>query len=147
MKARKHLMPDVVNGQTLAILGPDASAAEAARLMNEKEVSSVLVTDDEGRLCGIFTVRDVARRVVGGGCDPMATPLRDVMTESPVCSAPDAPPQVALRQMQEGRYRHLPITDDGTETGRLLGIVSRRNFYPEEETLLKFEERLWESIR
>jgi len=147
MEPRKHLIPDVVHDQSLVTLGPEATSEEAAKLMNRHEISSVLVVDDAKRLRGIFTVRDVARRIVGGGLDPAETLLRDVMTENPICIAADAPPQVALRQMQDGRYRHLPVTDDGTGTGRLLGIVSRRNFFPEEETLLQFEERLWETIR
>ena len=60
---RRHVIPDVVQGQQLATMPKTATVAEAARCMNEREVSSVLVVE-EGRLLGIFTVRDMARRVV-----------------------------------------------------------------------------------
>lgn len=147
MTMRQHLYPDVITDQKVISLSSGATARKAAMLMDEKEISSVLVTDAQDRLCGIFTVRDVARRIVGGGLDPDKTPLSDVMTKDPICIAGKETPQTALSRMQDGGFRHLPVTEDGTTASRLLGIVSRRSFYPEEETLLKFEEHLWEHMR
>jgi len=147
MKTRKHLIPDVVSDQTLIKLTLAASARDAAKLMNDHHVSSVLVVDPEDKLLGIFTVRDVARRVVGSDLDPDKTRLSEVMTENPKCVAATEGPQYALRLMQDERFRHLPVTDDGTLDGRLVGILSRRDFFPEEEALLKFEENLWEHMR
>lgn len=145
--ARQRIFPDVVSGQKLINLPPDATAREAAVLMDEREISSVLVTDEKDKLCGIFTVRDVARRIVGGGLDPDKTRLSKVMTKDLKCVSAKETPQTALRKMQDGGFRHLPVTEDGTADGRLVGIVSRRSFFPEEEALLKFEEHLWEHMR
>jgi CBS domain-containing protein len=103
--------------------------------------------DKEDKLQGIFTVRDVARRIVGGDLDPDQTPLSKVMTKNPKCVSAKAAPHAALRIMQDGGFRHLPVTDDGSTKGQLVGIVSRRSFFPEEEALLKFEEHLWEHMR
>ena len=144
MKQRKHLIPDVVSGPTLVKLKPTNTVRDAAVLMDSNKVSSVLIMDDHDKLCGIFTVRDVARRVVGGHLDPDKTPLSKVMTERPQCVGVSETPYSALRQMQDGRYRHLPVTDDGTPDGQVVGIVSRRIFFPEEEALLKMEEHLRE---
>jgi CBS domain-containing protein len=147
MKTRRKIIPDVVSGQSLVRLSSRAKAREAAVMMNDSQVSSVLVVDAKDNLRGIFTVRDVARRIVGDGMDPDATSLSKVMTKNPTCVAANDTPQTALRLMQEGGFRHLPVTDDGSSNGKLLGIVSRRIFYPEEVTLLEFEKRLWENIR
>ena len=147
MKSRKCLVPDVVSGQTLVTLKPTNTAREAAVLMDSSRVSSVLVVDADDRLCGIFTVRDVARRVVGGSLDPDKTPLNDVMTKRPRCAAATEQPYNALRIMQDGGFRHLPVTDDGTPEGQILGIVSRKSFYPEEKVMLKWEEHFGEVMR
>ncbi len=142
MKTRKHLIPDVVSDQVLIKLHTNHSAREAAELMNSHQVSSVLVVDAEHRLRGIFTVRDVARRLVGGHLDPDKTRLSQVMTKNPKCVAATESPQFALRLMQEGRIRHLPVTDDGTADGQILDFVSRKHLLSEEEALLKIEEYL-----
>jgi CBS domain-containing protein len=147
MKTRKCLIPDVVSGQTLIKLKTTDTARDAAMLMDGQHVSSVLVVDAKDRLQGIFTVRDVARRVVGGHLDPDKTPLSKVMTRHPKCVAATESPYNALRTMQDSGFRHIPVTDDGTDGGRLLGIVSRKSFFPEEEALLKWEQHLWEQIR
>ena len=147
MILRRCLCPDVVSDQELITLKSSASAREAAKLMNGRRVSSVLILDENDKLCGIFTVRDVARRVVGNDLDPDKTPLSQVMTKDPKCVGAECLPHTALRLMQDSGFRHLPVTDDGTCAGQVVGIVSRRNFFPEEETLLKVEEHLWESMR
>jgi len=147
MTVRRQLVPDVVSDQRLVTLKKSATARDAAVLMDKKEVSSVLVVKPDGRLRGIFTVRDVARRIVGNHLDPDRAKMKDVMTRDVTCVRPDETPQGALRIMQDGHFRHLPITKGGKPNGKVLGVVSRRDFFPEEEALLKFEEHLWEEIR
>ncbi len=147
MRTRRHLIPDVVSDQVLIKLQTNHSARDAVVLMDSHQVSSVLVVDAKGRLRGIFTLRDVARRLVGGHLDPDKTRLSQVMTKQPKCVAATESPQNALRLMQDGQFRHLPVTDDGTAEGQILGIVSRRNLSPGEEALPKFEEHLWERVR
>ena len=74
------IIPDVVRDQTIQALGPDASAREAATLMLECDISAVLVNDEAGRLVGIVTERDLARRIVADGRDSETTRLAEVMT-------------------------------------------------------------------
>ena len=147
MKARKHLIPDVVSDQTLITVKPEDSARHAAVLMDKHAVSSVLVLGEGGKLAGIFTVRDVARRIVGGLRDPDTTPVAEVMTKELKCVAANEHPHRALRLMQDSRFRHLPVTEDGKPDSPVLAIVSRRNFFPDEEALLQFEDDLWEHMR
>jgi len=147
MIARRQLVPDVVSDQRLVTLKKSSTARDAAVLMDKQEVSSVLVVKPDGRLRGIVTVRDVARRIVGAHLDPDSAKLSDVMTRNVTCVRPDETPHGALRIMLDGHFRHLPITKGGKPTGKVVGIVSRRDFSLEEEAMLKFEEHLWEEIR
>jgi CBS domain-containing protein len=109
--------------------------------MRERHVGSVLIAAAD-RLEGIFTERDMVFRVVAEGRDPDATALADVMTADPDVLPPQASALDALRRMQDGGYRHLPIVD----RGRLVGIVSRRDFQGEEKARLDEESGLWEKI-
>jgi predicted transcriptional regulator len=95
--------PAVVN-----ILGPEDRVAEAVRIMAERRVGAVLVCDG-GRLVGIFSERDLLRRVVAAGHDPAATPLRDVMTREPATAAPEDSSARAIAKMRVVGCRHLPI--------------------------------------
>ncbi len=131
MRTRRHLIPDVVSDQVLIKLHTNHSARDAVVLMDSHQVSSVLVVDAKGRLRGIFTLRDVARRLEGGHLDRNESRLSQIMTKQPKCVAATDSPQFALRLMQDGRFRHLPITDDGTAEGQILGIVSRKNLLSE----------------
>jgi CBS domain-containing protein len=107
-----------------------------------RKVRSVLV-GRKGRLEGIFTGSDLNDRVVALGLDPDATPLAEVMTRNPHTVAPDCHAIAALRLMHDRRCRHLPVCDGG----RLVGIVSRRDFLGYEEDEMEHEQELSERMR
>ncbi len=135
MRMRRHLIPDVVSDQILIKLHTFDDARDAVVLMDCHQVSSVLVVNAKGRLRGIFTLGDVARRLGGDHLDQTKTRLSQVMTKQPKCVAATESLEFALRLMQDGRFGHLPITDDGATAGQILGIVSRRDLFPDEEIL------------
>jgi CBS domain-containing protein len=137
----RKIIPDVVQSQELLTLSESQTVREAARCMCDRRVGSVLVTR-EGRLVGIFTERDMVSRVVAPGRDPDKTPLAEVMTQDPDTVVPRTTAIEALRRMQDGGFRHLPVVDQG----RLVGIVSRRDFYGEEKARLDDETTLWERV-
>ena len=139
---RRRVYPDVVNGQDLVCLPLKGTARAAARLMAQKRVSSVLVTD-EGRLLGIVTVRDITRKIVGEGRNADRTRLSTIMTANPVCADADDTPMTALRRMKDGGFRHLPVMRDG----ELVGLLVRSDFNSEEEQCLEFEDQLWQHMR
>ena len=101
---------------------PDTSVSNAARLMAKKQVSAVMVVENE-RLVGIFTERDAVFRVIAKGCDAGNTRLADVMTRSPQSVDPDKSFGYALLMMHENGFRHVPVV----ENGKPIGIVSSRN--------------------
>lgn len=99
---------------------PTASVRQATWLMNDHSIGSLLVTASD-RLVGIFTERDVLRRVVAEGRSPEATPVCDVMTRDVVCCSPDASIEEVAELMRRRRIRHVPIVN-GDES--VVGVVS-----------------------
>lgn len=104
-------------------VGPGASIRRAVDVMNERGVGCVLVVD-EGRLVGIFTERDVLRRVVSQGFALDTTPVGQVMTPDPECLTLDDGIAYALNLMSDGGFRRIPLVDGD---GRPTGVVTMRN--------------------
>ena len=140
--SERHML-DIVRDQKPVTLPPTATVREACRRMSERRVGAVLVTEEGGRLVGIFTGRDAICRVLAEGKSAARTHLADVMTPKPHCMPPGRTAIEALRLMQDGGFRHVPVT----ERGRVVGIVSRGDFRGMEQARLDEEthmfERLW----
>lgn len=94
------------------LLSSDHTVADAIALMDRRSVGAVLVTSDNV-LVGIFTERDVVRRVLARGRMPAATTLLGVMTRDPVVATPDENVRIAVEKMQLARCRHLPVLIGG----------------------------------
>jgi CBS domain-containing protein len=109
-----------VKGSQVLSIGTNATVLLAANLMNEHRVGSVVILD-QGRVAGIFTERDVLRRVVGEQRDPAKTSIVDVMTHEVLCCKPETTIEEIRGAMKNRRIRHLPVVDDNE---RLLGLIS-----------------------
>ncbi len=105
-------------GKTHSV-APTSTVAAAVDLMNANKVGSVLVMR-AGRLVGIFTERDVLRRVVGERMDPEKTKISEVMTKDLAVMRPTSTVGDAMAVVSEKRIRHLPVVEDG----KVLGVVS-----------------------
>ena len=112
----------IIEGQELLSAAANLPVADAARLMRAHKVGAIVVVDGE-RLAGIFTERDALFRVVAEGRDPHTTLVADVMTANPTTISADKPFARALELMHAGRFRHVPVVDNG----RAIGIVSSRD--------------------
>ena len=97
------------------------TAADAVEAMREGNVGCLLITD-RGRVVGVFTERDLLTRVLAPA-KPLDTPIRLCMTAPPVTVSPLDSVRTAVKRMQKGGYRHLPVVD---EAGRPVGILSAR---------------------
>ena len=137
----RKIIPDVIRDPQPVHLPAAAGVRAAARLMRDRNVGSVLIIED-GRLEGIFTERDMVHRVVAEGRDPDGTALGEVMTRDPDTVPPDTTALDALRRMQDGGYRHLPVV----EAGQVVAVVSRRDFLGGEKARLDDETAMWERI-
>lgn len=93
----------------------------AAQRMNDRNVGTLVVLDNQQRPIGIVTDRDLALRVVAKGLAPQSTTVGQVMTECPETVGEDTSIEAALTVMRAGPYRRLPVVDDD---GRLVGLVS-----------------------
>ncbi|WP_193172844.1 CBS domain-containing protein [Nisaea nitritireducens] len=137
----RRVVPDVVSNQDLLTLPKTATVEQAAMCMAERHVRSVLVVDSD-KLVGVFTGTDLIERVIAVGKGPQATVLAEVMSTSLETIAPDRPAIEALRMMQEGGFRHLPVV----QNSKLVAVLSRRDFIREEEDEIDLEEKLWEEM-
>jgi CBS domain-containing protein len=101
------------------------TVAEAVAEMNRHRVGSIVVMDGD-RLAGIFTERDVLKRIVGAGLDPKTARVADVMTANLVTVSPETTVQEVMELFTEKRCRHLPVLADGRMVGLIsIGDVSR----------------------
>jgi len=133
---------DIVRRQNPVTLPASATVQQACRLMRDHRIGAILVTAPDGKLTGLFTGRDAVGRVVAEALDPAHTLLGAVMTKDPDRLGPRANAMDALRMMQDGGYRHMPIEDNG----RLLGIVSLGDFNGLERSRLDIETGFWEVL-
>ena len=108
----------------IAAVGLDATVGEAINKMLDHHVGAVAVVDSEYRVAGIFTERDVLRKMSLTRLDPQSTSVRELMTTPVEMATLGTGAGEALSTMLERHFRHLPVADDN---GKLLGILSIRN--------------------
>ena len=113
---------DLVKEQEMCVADVNDSVMEVAQAMVERNIGAVPVLRD-GRLAGVFSERDLMRRIVVEGRDPKATRVGEVMTPEPLSVSRHDDLERCLVLMREHGFRHLPIC----EGGRLLGFLSLRD--------------------
>lgn len=119
----KEPLSELPELQPVVTLPPNATVREAVNEMTSKHVGIVLVVEDE-KLVGVFSERDVLRKVVGAGIDIDATEIASLMTKNPECLRGQDPLVYALHQMSMGGYRHIPLLGEG---GVPTAVVSMRD--------------------
>lgn len=100
-------------------IGPDSPVIEAIRLMAEKRIGAVLVIEG-GRLVGILSERDYARKIVLQGRSSADTPVRTIMTGQVITVGLDDSADRCMQIVTDHRIRHLPVVHNG----QVLGVVS-----------------------
>jgi CBS domain-containing protein len=98
---------------------PTATVQDAVLAMNQHATGCTMVIDN-GALVGIFTERDILRRVVGAGLDPKAILVKDVMTSPVRTVSPSTPVDDVMSMMFEKKIRHIPVEQDG----RIVTLIS-----------------------
>jgi CBS domain-containing protein len=117
MKTLKQLLQAKPLG--ILAMAPDATIFEALKLMAEKNVGALLVMD-EGRLTGIMTERDYARKVILKSKSSLDTLVCEIMTDNVLCVQAAETVEHCMSLMTENRVRHLPVM----EGGKLIGVLS-----------------------
>jgi len=112
-KSPDTTLPEVVS------IAPGAPVIDAVRLMAERRIGALLVMD-AGRLAGIVSERDYARKIVLEGRSSMDTPVRDIMTADVISVTPDDSADRCMQLVTDRRIRHLPVLDRGD----VVGVIS-----------------------
>ncbi len=113
---------DFMKKDKLLTVKPSELTINAVKMMRERNVGSVLVIDDEGKLVGIFTERDLLRLVADG--KPLDRPIDEYMSRKLIVAKPEDSLTKIAAIMIEKWIRHMPVVDD---KGRPIGIVSIRD--------------------
>jgi CBS domain-containing protein len=106
-------------GQQVWSVGPDETVYEALQKMAEKDIGALLVMDS-GKLVGIFSERDYARKVILQGKTSRETLVREIMTRNVITIRPEQSCEECMALMTEKRFRHLPVL----EGDQVVGLVS-----------------------
>ncbi|MCZ6671740.1 MAG: CBS domain-containing protein [Verrucomicrobia bacterium] len=123
-------------------VSPNTTVQDAAQMMNDHHIGSVVVLD-ETKLVGIFTERDVLKRIVMKDLDPSNTLVSQVMTKKITTVSPTTSVHKAMEMMATLRLRHLPVMKDD----KLVGVISIRDLTGYISQSFKFEtDTLWSFI-
>lgn len=115
----KHIL-DLKGSTSIETIKPDATVADAAARLDKRRIGALVVSETGTDIAGIISERDIVRALArkGGGCLDMR--VRELMTGEVVSCAPDESANSVLERMTQGRFRHMPVLEDG----RMLGLVS-----------------------
>lgn len=106
MKLVKQILDS--KGRDVWFIHPDDSVLDLIKLMAEKEVGALPVMED-GRLVGIVSERDYARKVILKGRSSKQTPVKDIMTANVLCARPEQTVEECMALMTDKHIRHLPV--------------------------------------
>ena len=113
------LIRDVIRNREPYSTKASATVQEAAEFMAERNIGAVCVVDDGGKLLGVFSERDVMKRVVVAKRDPLTVRVGDVTSELRAVIRCDETPHQALERMEQIGSRHLPVVDGESWVGML----------------------------
>ncbi|OIQ43800.1 MAG: histidine kinase [Roseobacter sp. MedPE-SW] len=107
-------------GAAVVTVAPDASVADAAALLSDKGIGTVVVSSDGQTADGILSERDIVRELGTSGSGCLQKPVSAYMTTKLVTCSSQSNVEDILKQMTEGRFRHMPVVEDG----KMVGLVS-----------------------
>lgn len=99
---------------------PETLVSEAAQTLAERRIGGLVVSRDGTKVDGILSERDIVRSLAVRGVVCMTESVSDMMTRNPVCCARQDTSDAVLTRMTDGRFRHMPVVEDG----KLVGIVT-----------------------
>ena len=130
-------------GLTGVVTLPSATTvAEASRILTEKKIGTVVVSEDGVTADGILSERDIVRELAKGGSSCLEKTIGNYMTKSLVTCSPDANTKAIMSQMTEGRFRHMPVLKDG----ELVGLISLGDVVKAELKRLSMEKNALEGM-
>jgi CBS domain-containing protein len=107
-------------GSDVVTIDPNSNVGAAAKILADRRIGALVVTGPDKRVVGIISERDVVRAFAERGASASNAPLTEVMTRKVVTCAPADTISSLMERMTTGKFRHLPVV----EQGRLAGVVS-----------------------
>ncbi len=109
-----------VKGNDVVTIEPNTNLAAAAKLLAERRIGALVVTGPAGRVVGILSERDIVHVLAAGGIAALETPVSEAMTRKVTTCSPLDTIGSIMERMTAGKFRHVPVV----EQGRLTGIIS-----------------------
>jgi CBS domain-containing protein len=135
-----------LKGRDIWSVAPDTTVFEALQLMADKGIGAVVVKED-GRLVGVMSERDYARKVILKGKASRDIPVREIMSKRVVTVYPDTLCTECMALMTEKRVRHLPVVDSEAG-GKLVGLISIgdvvKAVISEQQYVIERQRQMWE---
>lgn len=124
-------------GNAVFSVQPQDTIRDATKIMKEKRIGALVVLDGEGFLVGILSERDIVRQLADTPGQTLAQSVADLMTKDPVTCDPGERVIDMMKRMSEGRFRHLPVIEDGAMAGMITigDVVKHRLLELEYEAL------------
>ena len=107
-------------GGDVVIIQPNTDVASAVRILAERKIGALVVTGADQRVVGIVSERDIVQELAVHGAATLVLPLTEVMTRRVMTCSPSDTVSSVMERMTQGKFRHLPVIEDG----KLIGIVS-----------------------
>lgn len=137
MKTVKQMLEE--KGGALYSVSPESSVLEAIKLMADRGIGALVVLDG-GRLAGMISERDYARKIILHGRSSHATAVREIMTTTVVTVRSEQTVEDCMALMTDKRIRHLPVVDAGKLAGILsIGDLVKEVIADREETIRQLE--------
>ncbi len=126
-------------GAVVYAISPTASVLDAVKLMAEKGIGALVVLD-EGRLAGMISERDYARKIILHGRSSQDTAVHEIMTAKVITVSSEKTVDDCMALMTQHRFRHLPVVDGGKLAGVLsIGDLVKELIADREETIKQLE--------
>ncbi len=106
--------------KTVVTVRPEETIAAAAALLAKHRIGAVVVSRDGAVVDGILSERDIVRCLAGVGAAALEKPVTELMTPEVIACRSDDTSRVLLEKMTDGRFRHMPVVEDG----RMIGVIS-----------------------
>jgi len=107
-------------GQDVVSIEPGSKVSDAASILSERKIGTVVVSKDGKKAEGILSERDIVRELGKRGAGCMSDKVDDLMTRDLITCAPGDQVDAILQKMTEGRFRHMPVLDGG----KMIGVIS-----------------------
>ncbi|MEM1377375.1 MAG: CBS domain-containing protein [Pseudomonadota bacterium] len=107
-------------GGGIISIAPGDTLGKAVEVLRDNRIGALAVTNERGELCGILSERDIVRKLADTPGRTLPQKVQDIMVEKVVTCAPDDDLMSVLTKMRDGRFRHMPVVDDGA----LVGMVT-----------------------